>query len=100
MIKLRFSLPLGQSIRLILYERICGALGAVVIGFLATCAQLSVTTPRTIVDIQFTVWIASLLLGSLIPIIGRLHIASGADCSTAHRAPSCHSTECCVAPWW
>lgn len=76
-IKLRFSLPLGQSIRLILYERICGALGAVVIGFLATLAQLSVTTPRSIVDIQFMVWIAGLLVGSLIPIIGRLHIASG-----------------------
>jgi hypothetical protein len=77
MIKIRFSLPLGQSIRLILYERICGALGAVAIGFLATCAQLSVTTPRTIVDIQFTVWIAALVVGSLIPIIGRIHMASG-----------------------
>ena len=32
MIKLRFDLPLGQSIRIVLYERICGALsGAIVI---------------------------------------------------------------------
>jgi hypothetical protein len=76
MIKLRFSLPIGQSIRLILYERICGALGAVVVGCLATLAQLSVTTPRTIVDVQFTVWVIGLLVGGLIPIISRLHVAS------------------------
>ena len=41
MIKLRFDLPLGQSVRIVLYERICGALGAVVIGLLATSGQLA-----------------------------------------------------------
>jgi hypothetical protein len=77
MVKLRFNLPIGQSIRIILYERICGALGAVVIGLIATLCQLVVPTPGTLVDIQFLVWGAGLLGGGIIFAIGGFHIRSG-----------------------
>src|SRR5208282_3442819 len=77
MLKLRFSLPIGQSIRIILYERICGALGAVVVGLIATLCQLVVPTPATLVDVQFLVWGAGLLGGGVILTIGGLHIRSG-----------------------
>jgi hypothetical protein len=77
MVKLRFNLPIGLSIRLILYERICGALGAVVIGLIATLCQLTVGTPATLVEVQFVVWAAGLLGGAAILVIGGLHIRSG-----------------------
>jgi hypothetical protein len=76
MLKLRFNLPIGQSIRIILYERICGALGAVVIGLIATVCQLVVPTPATLVHAQFLVFGAGLLGGSVILAIGGLHIKS------------------------
>ena len=41
MVKLRFNLPMGQSIRIVLYERICGAIGAVVVGLIATLCHSS-----------------------------------------------------------
>lgn len=77
MLKLRFNLPIGQSIRIILYERICGALGAVVVGVIATLCQLVIPTPATLVHIQFLVWGAGLLGGAAILAIGGLHIRSG-----------------------
>jgi Lysylphosphatidylglycerol synthase TM region len=77
MVKLRFNLPLGRSIRIILYERICGALGAVVIGLFATFAQLAIPTPRTLVDVQFLVWCGGLLGGVVIFVLGGLHISTG-----------------------
>lgn len=77
MLKLRFNLPLGQSIRIILYERICGALGAVLVGVFATLCELVVPTPATLVDLQFLVWGAGLLGGAIILAIGGMHIRSG-----------------------
>lgn len=77
MLKLRFNLPIGQSIRIIFYERICGALGAVVVGLVATLSQLVIPTPTTLIEIQFLVWAAGLLGGGAILAIGGLHITSG-----------------------
>lgn len=56
MIKLRFTLRAGQSIRLVLYERICGALGAIVAGVFAVLGQLVVPTPSHLVKAQALLW--------------------------------------------
>lgn len=77
MIKLRFALPIGQSIRLILYERICGALGGAVIGLVATLCQLVVSTPATLVEVQFLLWAVILLGGGVILALGGFHIRTG-----------------------
>jgi hypothetical protein len=74
MIKLRFGLPVGQSIRVVLYERICGALGAVAIGVFATIGQLATSTPKFLVEIQFAVWMAGILVGAAILAIGGLNL--------------------------
>ena len=76
MIKLRFNLPVGQSIRIVIYERICGALGAVVVGLIATFCQLVVPTPTTLIDVQFLVWLAGLIGGGVVLACGGLHISS------------------------
>ena len=52
MLKLRFSLTTGRSIRLILYERICGLLGTVVVGLLFTLCQLALPTPQALLTSQ------------------------------------------------
>lgn len=77
MLKLRFNLLIGQSIRIILYERVCGALGAVIIGLIATTCQFAIPTPATLIEIQFLVWAAGLVGGIVILAIGGLHIRSG-----------------------
>jgi uncharacterized membrane protein YbhN (UPF0104 family) len=77
MLKLRFGLPVGQSIRIVLYERICGALGAVAVGVLATIGQLAISTPRPLMEIQFAVWAIGLLIGATILAIGGLNLTSG-----------------------
>jgi uncharacterized membrane protein YbhN (UPF0104 family) len=77
MLKLRFNLPIGQSIRIIFYERVCGALGAAVIGLIATLCQLVVPEPATLLDIQFSIWGVSLLGGAVLFAIGGRHIKSG-----------------------
>jgi hypothetical protein len=77
MLKLRFDLPIGQSIRIILYERVCGALGAVVVGVIATLCELLVPTPATLIQVQFVVWGAGLLAGGVILAMGGLQITSG-----------------------
>jgi uncharacterized membrane protein YbhN (UPF0104 family) len=77
MLKLRFQLPFGHSIRIILFERICAALGGVVIGVVATFCQIIVPTPATLVGIQFLVWAAGLFGGVAILVFGGLDIRSG-----------------------
>lgn len=77
MVKLRFNLSIGRSLLIILYERICGALGAVVIGLIATLCQLVVPTPATLVHVQFLVWATGLFGAAVILAIGGLHIRSG-----------------------
>jgi hypothetical protein len=77
MIKLRFSLPVGQSVRIVLYERICGALGAVAVGVIATIGQLAISTPRSLVEIQFAVWAVGILVGAAILAISGLNLTSG-----------------------
>ncbi|MGH6824152.1 lysylphosphatidylglycerol synthase transmembrane domain-containing protein [Methyloceanibacter sp.] len=56
MVKLRFALGTGQSIRPVLYERICGAMAAIVIGVLCLSAQLVVPTPADLVKAQAILW--------------------------------------------
>jgi len=77
MLKLRFNMSLPQSIRYILYERICGALGAVVIGVLATVWQFALPIPRSLIEIQSAVWAAGLLALAAILVAGWLNISSG-----------------------
>lgn len=56
MVKLRFALGTGQSIRLVLYERICGAMATIVIGVFCLLAQLAVPTPTDLVNAQAILW--------------------------------------------
>jgi hypothetical protein len=56
MVKLRFRLSMGRSIRIIIYERVCGALGAAVVGLLAAGIQLLLPPPTILLKPQFLLW--------------------------------------------
>jgi uncharacterized membrane protein YbhN (UPF0104 family) len=56
MLKLRFNLSVAHAIRLVLYERACGALAAVVVGLAATFVQLALRMPQELVLAQFLLW--------------------------------------------
>ncbi len=77
MVKLRFDLSLARSITFVLYERICGALGAVVIGLVATLGQLALPLPGSLLEVQFAVWGAGILVAAVILVLGELKISSG-----------------------
>ena len=101
MIKLRFDLPLGQSVRIVLYESICGALGAIVIGLLTTIWQLAIDTPRPLVDIQFAVWAVGLMVGATILVIGELNLTSRNQRARSDRArPPLDWPPFCVIERW
>jgi hypothetical protein len=77
MLRLRFDVSLARSIRLVLYERICGGLGAAVIGLGATLYQLLLPLPASVLKLEFAVWTAGLLTGAAILLAGELKLSSG-----------------------
>jgi uncharacterized membrane protein YbhN (UPF0104 family) len=77
MLKLRFSLTTGRSIRLILYERICGMLGTVVVGLFFTLFQLALPAPQGLVASQLLLWAGGLLAVAALLVIGGLHVVTG-----------------------
>ena len=56
MVNLRYRLTAGRSVRLILYERICAAIGAVILGLVASIALLAVSTPTKLTYGQLVFW--------------------------------------------
>jgi hypothetical protein len=76
MVKLRFDLGMAQSIRLVLYERICGALGAIIVGVFAVLGQLVVPTPSGLVKAQALLWAAGCAGIAALIAIGGGHIST------------------------
>ncbi len=77
MLKLRFNLTTGRSIRLILYERICGLLGTVVVGLVFTLCQLALSEPHTLLTSQLLLWSGGLVAVAVLLVIGGLHVVTG-----------------------
>jgi hypothetical protein len=77
MLKLRFTLSAGRAIRLVLYERVCGALGAVVVGVFATFGQLRLTMPPELIKAQFLLWGTGCVGIVILLALGSLRITTG-----------------------
>jgi hypothetical protein len=61
MIKLRYHLTPGRSIRLVFYERLYAAIGAVITGLLATIVPLVISSHTKIIYAQLLMWTGSLV---------------------------------------
>jgi glycosyltransferase 2 family protein len=79
MLKLRFNLTVGRSVRVVFYERIAGALGTVISGIIALIGQLFVPVPHTLLFAQTLLWAAGLFGTATLIAISRLHIDTGID---------------------
>lgn len=74
MVKFRFALGTGQSIRLVLYERICGAMATIVIGVFCLFAQLAVPTPADLLKAQAVLWGAGFAAIAALIALGDFHL--------------------------
>jgi len=79
MLKLRFDLAVGQSVRIVFYERICGALGTVICGIFALIVQLFAPVSHSLLVAQTLLWTAGLFGMGVLIAISRLHIRTGIE---------------------
>jgi hypothetical protein len=77
MIKLRFNISPGRSFRIVLYERICGALGAVVLGLAASIVQFMTPYSHVLVKAQLVLWSAGIAAAAILLAIGNLEVTTG-----------------------
>lgn len=61
MVKLRYQLSPGRSVRLIFNERLCAALGAAFLGLLASLVLLAVAAHTKLIYAQFALWVFSFI---------------------------------------
>jgi uncharacterized membrane protein YbhN (UPF0104 family) len=76
MVNLRYHLTAGRAVRLVLYERICAAIGAAVIGLVASIALLAGSAHTSLVYGQLAFWIASLAGVGLLFAIGQVRLSA------------------------
>ena len=79
MLKLRFNLSAAHAIQLVLYERACGALAAVVVGLAATFVQLTLGMPQDLLLAQFLLWGAGCAGVAVLLTIGGVRVSTGID---------------------
>jgi uncharacterized membrane protein YbhN (UPF0104 family) len=77
MLKLRFDLPIGRSIRVVFYERICGAAGTVICGVAALILQLLAPVSHALLLAQTLLWSAGLVGTAVLAAISRFQIRTG-----------------------
>lgn len=75
MVALRFGLTIGRSVRIVLYERVCAALGTALVGFAAAAIQLFMP-PQAMVRPQLLLWTGALLALGLLLTMSGLHLNS------------------------
>jgi uncharacterized membrane protein YbhN (UPF0104 family) len=74
MVNLRYRLTAGRSVRLILYERICGAIGAVILGLVASIVLLAISTPTKLTYGQLLFWAGGLAGVCILLALGSLRV--------------------------
>jgi hypothetical protein len=75
-VKLRFNLKSGQSVRVILYERICGALCAALFGLIASLILLKMSSLTRMLGMQLLLWTGGLLASGVLLGIGGLNVTT------------------------
>jgi uncharacterized membrane protein YbhN (UPF0104 family) len=77
MLKLRFDLAAGYSIRIVFYDRVIGALGSMVCGIFALIVQLFTSVSRSLLFVETLLWGAGLFGTGMLIAISRFHIRTG-----------------------
>ncbi len=76
MIKLRFDVLPGRSLRIIMYDRICGALGAVVCGVVASFIQVTTPFDHVLVHVEILLWSCGIAGVAILLTMGNLKLTT------------------------
>lgn len=74
MLKLRFGVTIGRSVRIVFYERVTGALGAAVVGLSAVIVEFCLPPPHPLIKSQLLLWSAGLVGTALLLVFNGLQI--------------------------
>jgi uncharacterized membrane protein YbhN (UPF0104 family) len=77
MLKLRFDISAARSVKLVIYERICTAIGFMMVGLLATPPLFLLDVPLLLVIVPLLLWVAGLVTLAAILLLANRHISTG-----------------------
>jgi hypothetical protein len=70
-LKLRFDTSTARSVKLVIYERICTAVGFMMVGLLATPPLFLLEVPPLLVIVPLSLWLGGLVMLAAIPCAGK-----------------------------
>jgi hypothetical protein len=77
MLKLRFNISAPRSVKLVIYERICTAIGFMMVGFLATPPLFLLEVPPLLVIVPLLLWLAGFVMLAIILMLANREISTG-----------------------
>jgi uncharacterized membrane protein YbhN (UPF0104 family) len=77
MLKLRFDISAARSVKLVIYERICTAIGFMMVGLLATPPLFLLEMPPLLVIVPLSLWLAGLVMLAAILVLANRNISTG-----------------------
>jgi hypothetical protein len=77
MLKLRFDISTARSVKLVIYERICTAVGFMMVGLLATPPLFLLEVPPLLVIVPLLLWLGGLVMLAAILVLANRHISTG-----------------------
>lgn len=79
MLKLRFDISAARSVKLVIYERICTAIGFMMVGLLTTPPLFLVEVPSLLVIVPLLLWLAGLVMLATILVLANRNISTGSS---------------------
>jgi uncharacterized membrane protein YbhN (UPF0104 family) len=77
MLKLRFDVSAARSVKLVVYERICTAVGVIMVGLLAAPPLFLLQVPSLLVILPLLFWLAGLVMLKIIFVLANRRISTG-----------------------
>jgi uncharacterized membrane protein YbhN (UPF0104 family) len=77
MLKLRFDISAARSVKLVVYERTCTAIGFMMVGLLAIAPLFFLEVPPLLVIVPLLLWLAGFVTLAAILVLANRHISTG-----------------------
>jgi hypothetical protein len=77
MLKLRFDVSAARSVKLVVYERICTAVGLIILGLLAAPPLFLLQVPSLLVILPLLLWLAGFVMLTIIFVLANRRISTG-----------------------
>jgi hypothetical protein len=77
MLKLRFDVSAARSVKLVVYERICTAVGFIMVGLLAAPPLFLLQVPSLLVILPLLLWLVGLVMLTIILVLANRRVSTG-----------------------